>query len=339
MIPHNKPSLGSEEQQAAIRVLNSGWIAQGKEVELFENEFCRYLNIDDGHAVCLSSGTAALFLALWALNAKNKIVGIPVYACSSLHHAIALAGAEEKLFDVSADSPNLNIDIVNKENIDIVIVPHIFGLPVNISKLRKNILVIEDCAQSLGAFVNNVPTGLIGNISIFSFYATKIITSGGQGGMVVSKDKELIDSIRDYREFDCRDDKRNRFNFQLTDLQAAIGRVQLKKLNSFLKKREDLFNLYKFSGLTLLDIPSTELGIMKPIRYRAVLKTSNPCSLKDKLNNYNIKSIIPINTWELLGNEDYFPNAGKLTKTTLSLPLYPDLQEEDVKKISALISK
>ena len=108
-------------------------------------------------------------------------------------------------------------------------------LPNEIQNI-KDIDVIEDCAQSLGASIDNKKTGIIGKVGIFSFYTTKLMTSGGQGGMFVSKDKNLVDKVRDYREFDCRRDKKHRFNFQMTDLQASIGRVQLKQLPLFLER-------------------------------------------------------------------------------------------------------
>ncbi len=100
MILHNKPTFGKEEEQAAIRVIRSGWVAQGKEVESFENEFCNYLGLPDGHAVALSSGTAALFMALWVLKAKGKKVAFPVYSCSALRNAVAMTGADEILSDI-----------------------------------------------------------------------------------------------------------------------------------------------------------------------------------------------------------------------------------------------
>ena len=95
MIEHNKPTLGKQEQRAVSKVLESGYIAQGLEVERFENEFCDFLDLPEGHAVALSSGTSALFMALWSLNAKNKSIAMPVYACSALRNAVAMAQAKE----------------------------------------------------------------------------------------------------------------------------------------------------------------------------------------------------------------------------------------------------
>jgi perosamine synthetase len=333
MILHNKPTFGIEEEQAVQRVLRSGWVAQGEEVEAFENEFCKFISLSEGHAVAVSSGTASLFLALWAIKAQDKKVAFPVYACSSLRHAVAMSGAEELLVDVAHKSPNIDIDMLCQSKADITIVPHMFGLPLDISRL-KDIDIIEDCAQALGASVNNIPVGLQDRIGVFSFYATKLMTSGGQGGMLVSKDKTLVDAVKDYREFDQRRDNRKRFNFQMTDIQAAVGRIQLKKLHSFLKRRSEIFESYREAGLPLLDVSKNNLS---PVRYRAVLLTERPKEIIQSLINEGIKAINPIEDWELLGRKELFPNAFNMTQKTVSLPLYPLLTDCDIKKIINIV--
>jgi perosamine synthetase len=108
LIAHNRPTLGLEEQHAADRVLAGGWVAQGREVEAFENELCGYLGIPERHAVAVSSGTAALFLAPWLLDAQGSAVACPVYPCSALVNATRLAGALPHFVDTAADSPNID---------------------------------------------------------------------------------------------------------------------------------------------------------------------------------------------------------------------------------------
>ena len=180
--------------------------------------------------------------------------------------------------------------------------------------------MIEDCAQCLGGKVRGVLTGQQGIASVFSFYATKLITSGGQGGMFVSRDKGIADAVRDYRNFDCRPDRKSRFNFQMTDLQAAIGRAQLKKLPQFLSRRAELFQIYKDAGLPLLDLPQSST-MLDPVRYRAVVRTTAPQEMLRILAKNGIKGIVPIEDWELLGEGSAYPKALHLTKTTVSLPL------------------
>jgi len=333
VIEHNKPTIGKQEQRAVSKVLESGYIAQGLEVERFENEFCDFLDLPEGHAVALSSGTSALFMALWSLNAKNKSIAMPVYACSALRNAVAMAQAKEVPTDNAMNSPNICLNQLQKSNADIAIVPHMFGLPNEIQNI-KDIDVIEDCAQSLGASIDNKKTGLIGEVGIFSFYATKLMTSGGQGGMFVSKDKNLVDKVRDYREFDCRRDNKHRFNFQMTDVQASIGRVQLKRLPIFLERRQEIFAMYKEAGLDLIESENNA-----SVYYRAVIRVNNPVKIKGKLLRLGIKTIIPIEDWELLDNGSEYKNAYHLTQTTLSLPIYPSLTNKDVLNIVNQLKK
>ncbi len=335
MIPHNKPTFAHEEEQAALRVLRFGWVAPGPETKAFEKEVCQFIGLPPGSAVAVSNGTSALFLALWALQAQGKKVGLPVYVCSALRNAIAMAGASEVLLDVTPGSPNLDLQALAASEVQIAIVPHMYGLPVDLAELdaQEDLTIIEDCAQSIGALVRQQHTGLQGKIGIFSFYASKLMTSGGHGGMVVSKDPSLIDVIRDYLDFDCRQDDKKRFNFQMTDLQAAVGREQLQKLPRFLERRAAIFQRYRSVGLPLLDVPQTEGDCLHPVRYRAVLQTQKPRSVIDRLAAHDVKAIVPIEDWELLGRPQDFPHAWQLTQETVSLPIYPSLTDQDVETV------
>ena len=337
MIPHNRPTLNIEEEEAAIRVLRSGWLTQGKEVEAFENEFCKFVGLPEGHAVAVSSGTASLFLSLWVLNAKNKKISFPGYVCSALHHSIAMIGGNENLIDTAPNSPNLDLNLLKKSNSDIAILPHMYGIPMDISNF-KNEIIIEDCCQALGAKVNNKHVGLHGTVGIYSFYVTKLMTSGGHGGMFVSSSKSLVDQVKDYREFDDRQDYKKRFNFQMTDLQAAIGRVQLKKLPTFLQRREEIFQRYKKEGLELLDI-DPELKHISPVRYRAILKTTEPQKIINSLQSIGVKSIIPTDEYIISENQSLFPNSFQFTRATVSLPIYPSLTNSEIDIILSVLVK
>ena len=336
VIPHNLPSIGVEEQIAAERVLASGWLAQGAEVEAFENELSQFFNLPQGHVVVVSSGTAALYLGLWVLDSTNRRVGLPVYACSALRNAIGFINAKAEYFDCASNSPNLEVTSAISANIDILIAPSLFGIPVEIppQTTSKTPKIIEDVAQSLGAMASGQRVGLRGDVGICSFYATKMITSGGQGGAVISRDKELIDMIRDYREFDCRDDVNLRFNFQMTDLQAAIGRAQLKKLPLFIQQREQIFSIYRAAGLDLLDAVS---ATSYPVRYRAVLRCRDPINIIQRLAVNDVSAIIPIERRELLYSASPCKYALELAISTVSLPCYPALRETDAEYIADIV--
>jgi len=339
MIPHNRPTLGSEEEQAALKVIRSGFLSQGPEVESFENEFCNFMGLPIGHAVAVSNGTAALFLSLWALNAQNKQIVFPGYVCAALRHAVNMINGHEKLVDINSDSPNISLNKLKNTNSDIAIIPHMYGIPIDLTDMKHE-KIIEDCAQALGAKVKGENVGLQGILGIFSFYATKIITSGGEGGMIVSKDKNLINSIKDYREFDFRHDDKKRFNFQMTDLQASIGREQLKKLPYFIQRREEIFNKYKNScSYEFLDIDPKYSDTIQPVRYRAIIKTKIPKKIISSLESIGVHAIIPTEDWEILGDNKLFPNSLKLTHETVSLPIYPSLTDEEVEIIITELNK
>lgn len=329
MIPHNRPTLGPQEQRAAQRVLESDWLAQGREVEAFENEVCAFLGLPEGHAVAVASGTAALFLALKALGAAGSDVACPAYACSALTNAIALAGAKPALIDCAAESPNIDTAALLRSKVQTAIVPHIFGFPVDVAKL-DGIRIIEDAAQAFGAKIRGARVGLQGDIGIFSFYATKIITSGGQGGMLVSRNPEIIASLRDYRAFDCRRDRKPRFNFQMTDLQAAIGRAQLENCDGFLQQRQAIFERYRRAGLPLVDEGRRDTH---PVRFRSVVRTPRPRDLIERLAQSGVAAIVPVEDWELLGPAEQFPNAARFARSTVSLPTYPSLSPAEQDRI------
>lgn len=335
-IPHNRPTLGAEEVSAAQHVIASGWLAQDREVAAFEDEFCNFIGLPAGRAVALSSGTAALFMALWVLRAKGKRVAIPVYSCAALRNAVVMAGAVPVASDVAEDSPNIDLAEAAMQNVDLAIAAHLFGIPCRWNQESLSVPIIEDCAQALGARVAGSSVGLSGTVGVFSFYATKMITSGGQGGMFVSRDKLLVDAVRDYREFDCRRDRTPRFNFQMTDLQAAVGRAQLNQLKHFLQRRCQIHAFYVAAGLPMWP---TNLPIeIEPSRYRAILWVANPAHVIARLEQARVRAIVPIEDWELLDDAENFPRAKLLTRSTVSIPIYPSLSEHEIEIIGAALS-
>ena len=335
MIPHNRPTLGHEESQAAARVIASGWVAQGEEVLSLEHEFGNYINLPAENIVAVSSGSAALYISLAIARAKNRYVSASAYSCRSIFNAIQLSGGIPNFLDIEEVSVNASL---KKSNADIYIIAHMFGLPdLNVKKKRSYFLV-EDAAQALGATIKNIQVGLFGDIGVFSLGATKIMTSGGQGGIIISKNRDISDLARKIRDYDSIVDTIPRFNFQMTDIQAAIAREQLKKLPSFIFRRAEIFKKYQSAGLPLID--NTDKDI-KPVRFRAVLLSDakNIISCQENLLAKGIKSIIPVREEELLMPSMSVPNAAKLTHKTLSIPIYPSLSDNDVDRVIDVCTK
>ncbi len=322
-ISHNKPFLADIDCSDIVNVIKSGFVSYGEQSKCFENELCKFLGLPEGHAVVTTSGSSALYLALNALNAEGKTVAVPSYVCSSLRNAVSFAKGKIKYIDIEHNYPNININELNKIKPDIAIIPHMFGIPVDLDKINKEITVIEDCAQSIGGGYKGTMVGTYGTIGIFSFYATKLMTTG-EGGAIVSKSKEIINKVRDFIDFDCRYDNKIRFNFHMSDINAALGRLQLKLLPEFIKRREKIFNIYKTTGLTFIE---PNISTVKPVRYRVVLKTNKQNELKKLLLQKGISSIIPIEEGELLYPSS---NAVKLANNSLSIPCYPALTDEQV---------
>ncbi|MCP4569525.1 MAG: DegT/DnrJ/EryC1/StrS family aminotransferase [FCB group bacterium] len=341
-IPHNQPTLGLDEEKAAAEVIRSGWIAQGSRVAEFESNFAGYASLPETNAVALSSGTSALYVALKLLDlpTDSEII-IPTYVCSALLNAIHMAGCLPVLVDVNETDFNLTVDGVKAAITDktgAIIVVHMFGYPADTVGLTKlGLPVIEDCATALGSSSDGKAVGLTSDIGIFSFYPSKMIATG-QGGMLVSKNKDITDRARDYREFDGREDYYPRFNFHLTDLQAAVGIVQLKRLPDFLKARNQIGETYRAiceeKGWDYQRVRSDSCHLNF---YRFVIKGEMTLieKIKADLIAENIETIIPVEKWELLHNylkldATPFPIAERLSAGTLSLPIYPRVADNKI---------
>lgn len=335
MIEHNKPTISSKDRDLVTKVLESGWLASGENVPSFEAQFAQLYGLSPENVVAVSSGSAALFLALMALDARGKRVAIPAYSCSSLENAVQLAGAKTVYIDASEESFNMNQSLIEPDNL--VIHPHMFGYPSFIDNKWSSQL-IEDCAQSIGSILNGKLTGLQGELGVFSFYATKLLTTAGQGGMVISKNPDYINFIKDFIEFDQKTDGKKRFNFAMSEIQAAMGRNQLTQLfETFIPKRQIIFKKYLSTGMNFYEPKDKRI---KPVNYRVLLKVSHPIDAINFLKGHKISSIIPVSECEILGGcESDLPVAFKHARSWISIPCYPTLTDEIIEKICKTLEK
>lgn len=310
----------------------SGWVARGPQVAAFERELCEYLHLEDGCAAVVSSGTAALYLAIRLLEPRAHDVAIPAYACAALANAAAMAQCSVTFMDTGADTPNPGAPELSAANSPLAVLANMYGIPARAG--QSNVPYVDDAAQALGARADNEFVGTRGRAGVLSFYATKLITAAGAGGAVVSKDRAFIELVRDYLDFDCRRDDVRRFNFAMTDVQAAVGRAQLKKLDGFIARRAEIYEAYRAAGLPLLG--SDFEGADRPVRYRAVLRTQHPRSAIDRLARAGVTAIVPTEDWELPQGD--FPNARALCQSTVSLPIYPSLTDAEVSHICSAVT-
>lgn len=329
--PHSRPTLGDAEVRAVARVLSSGMLAQGPEAERFEQEVAAALGRRHGAAV--SSGTAALHLALLALGVgPGDRVLIPSYACSALLHAVEFAGAKPRLVDVDPRTFNLDPDALARRvdrRSKVVLVPHMFGAPADVdAAVRHGLPVIEDCALSLGSEV----TGRTGRLAVTSFYATKMMTTG-EGGLVAGDNRRLIEEVRELRSYDGRHRHRTRFNYKMTDLEASLGRVQLGRLDGFVRARRRLAALYR-EGLqdTPLELPGEVPG---HVYFRFVVRAPGGAGhLLRALAERGVDARRPVQKplHRFLG-EPGFTGTDDAFRHAVSIPLYPDLEGEGARRV------
>ncbi|MEI6316054.1 MAG: DegT/DnrJ/EryC1/StrS family aminotransferase [Syntrophus sp. (in: bacteria)] len=356
MIPHSRPFLDDEDYQSVLDVLKSGQLVQGEMVAAFEKAFCREMDLTgagsaSSHAVAVrslgvavSSGTAALHLTLLALGigAGDEVI-IPSYVCTALWHAIRYTGATPVLADIEGDTFNLSArDVLPRltKNTKAIIVPHMFGQSADIDELLKlDIPIIEDCAQSLGSHYRGQTTGTFGVAAIFSFYATKVIAAG-EGGMVVSRNRNLIDRVQDMRDYDEKETLATRFNYKLTDLQAALGMSQLKKLPVFIARRQDIARRY--------DHILREAGLPPPINnpdrdhsyFRYVFLLDSMDRFLEGMGRQRVVCRRPVfRPLHVYQEQPGFEVSNRVWRRAVSVPIYPGLTDEEVETVVSTMKK
>jgi perosamine synthetase len=245
MIPVSKPFIGEEEKKAVLEVMDSGMIVQGPRTAKFEEEFAKVIGTK--HAIATSSGTTALHIALLAhgIGPGDEVITSPFTFIASAN-SIVYTGAKPVFADIEEDTFNISPEAIEKAitpKTKAIMPVHIYGLPCNMQAImdigkRHNLPVIEDCAQSIGAAFRGKMTGSFGT-GAFSLYATKNVMSG-EGGMITTDDDKTAELSRTIRQHGMRRRYYHDivgFNFRLTDLASAIGLVQLGRLADFTAKR------------------------------------------------------------------------------------------------------
>ena len=346
VIPHNRPLITAEDRAAVDAVLSSGWVAQGPQVAAMEAGFVHRYGA--GAACAVSSGTAALFLALKALGIEaGAKVAVPTYACSALLNAIYMAGAKPSIVDVLPDSFCLNPAALARQAADAacVIAVHTYGSPADIEALQQpGRKLIEDCCQSLGGEGEQGQLGAAGDAAVFSFYATKIVT-GGQGGLVWSKNAAVEEAVRDYRQFDCREGYVPRFNMQMTDVQAALINSQMTRLDAIRARRLAIAQTYLDALPVGLSVQSG-LANTRRMAYRFVVLTPDLATreaLFQRMQQAGVGCAVPIERYELLHrylklDPADFPVAERLADTTLSLPIHPGLTDAQLAQVATVLA-
>ena len=369
------PSYDTEEIEAVTRVLRSGRVNYwtGDEGRAFEEEYATYCGV--AHGLAVANGTAALELALYGLGIEpGDEVIVPARTFVATAAAVVLRGATPVIVDVDRDSQNLSLDAVAAAlttQTRAIIPVHLAGWPVNMPALmdfahQHNLAVVEDCAQAHGAMIDNKPVGSFGDIGCFSFCQDKIITTGGEGGMLVTNDQAVFEKMwsrRDHgKDFElCRKAKDTPefkwlvtaigTNWRLTELQAAIGRLQLRKLPNWSRARQAnaaiLADTLSSCGAIEVSSPSSNINhafykFYAFIDPRALSANWSRDRICEALNAKHIPAgmgACPDVSEEqafksVLGSQAPHPNAQYIADRSIMLPVHPTLSSKDMQFIA-----
>lgn len=351
-IPPAKPLIGDEEIEAVTRVMRSGMMAQGPEVAAFETEFSEHFRL--GRAcVAVNSGTSGLHLGLLASGVKaGDEVIVPSFTFAATANSVALTGATPVFADVDRDSFCLDpasVEAAITERTVGIMPVHLYGHPANMTALaaiaeKHGLKLFEDAAQAHGASLNGTPVGAFGAFGMFSLYPTKNMTSG-EGGMVSCADAETERGLRLYRNQGMEKQYHNEvvgFNNRMTDIHAAIGRVQLTKVDAWTAQRQSNA-AFLSANLTGVTPPPVAEGAVHVYHQYTVRVPEDRDGLAAALREqYNIGSgmFYPVPNHRLapFATDDDLPETERAARECLSLPVHPSLSQGDLERIVTAVS-
>jgi dTDP-4-amino-4,6-dideoxygalactose transaminase len=369
-LPLSRPSISERETEKVVSCLKSGWITTGPLCKAFEEKFCELTGAS--YALSLSSGTAGMHLTLLGLNIKrgDEII-TPSMTFASTLNMVTLLGAKPVFVDIHYDTLNINTDLIEgkiTEKTRAIVPVHFAGAPVDMDKIlgiakKNDLLVIEDAAHGLGTYYKGVHVGGRGQIAIFSFHPIKNITTG-EGGMITHSDDHLESRLKLLRFHGIERDAWKRygkggnpeydiktpgFKYNLTDIQAALGLAQLSRLEELNSRRRQLADLYRrrLEGVEGLELPGVPAYPHIHSWHLFVIKVTSMERERfmQQLSEYNIGYGIHFPAGHCLSyiRERYKIKKGELKETErasanlLSLPLFPDMKEDDVSYVSEAV--
>jgi len=355
-IPIAKSVLGREELEAVRKVFESGMLVQGDKVKLFEEKFAEYIGME--HAVAVANGTMALDTTLKALGlGPGDEVVTSAFSFIASSNCVLYQGAKAVFADIDRRTFNIDpTDVAEKitANTKAIIPVHLFGQPADMDGLNEiakdnGIALVEDAAQSHGAKYKGRKTGSLGDVGCFSFYATKNMTTC-EGGMIITNNSELAKRARLLRDHGQTEKYHHTilgYNYRMTEASAAVGLVQLRKLDGLNRRRNENASLLtkgieKIPGLT----PPYVNDDVKHVFHQYIIKVEKDYPLErnklaEHLRKRGIGVAVHYSTpiykqplYKRLGYEKTIcPMAEEAYKRVLSLPVHPTVTEEDIRYI------
>ena len=370
-IPFHRPAIGDREIAAAVDVLRSGWLTTGPKAHALEAAISERIGVK--HALAVSSATAALHLALDGLGiGPGDDVVIPVQTFTACGEVCAYLGARVVLADVGEDGllGPTQLEAAVTEKTRVVMPVHFAGQAIDVDALRAvapHARFVEDAAHALPASVRDVPAGRLGDAAAFSFYATKTMTTGGEGGMLVTDDDAVADRARLMRLHGINADAWNRygaggswayevaeagFKYNLTDLAAAIGLVQLERLDELTDARASIAARYDaaFAGSSLLERPPRRDGDVHSwhlyvVRLNLGELTIDRAEVIRRLGEAGIGASVHFIPLHLHPHYQQrygyapgdFPVAEAIYKRSISLPIWPGMTAAQVDHVTSTL--
>ena len=373
MIPVSKPSIGAEELKAIEPVFKSGWLGMGSVVKEFEDAIAAFIGGEPlSYVVAVNTGTTAMHIALSALgvDAGDEVI-IPSLTFVATAQIVTATGATPVFCDIEEDTLNINVNnlegCITKKTKAIIPV-HYRGFPCSMSAIlniarNNNIIVVEDAAHAFGSFYQGKKIGSFGDITCFSFDPIKTITCG-EGGVVITRDKKIYESVVRKRILGIDKDTWSRYKnerswsydvieqgyrYHMSNINAAIGLVQIKKFEQLNKRKIDIAKRYDeefahMEGLSLLRTGYEDIGL-----FTYIIKVKNRRDeLMAHLKENGIGSGIhytPVHHFTYYKNflRNPLPATDKVYEQILTLPLYPDMTDEEaglvIKGIQSFFSK
>lgn len=340
MIPIIKPFFGKEERETVVEIMESGQITRGQWTVKFKEAFKEYIGVGYCHTIC--SGTAALYIALKAIgiSKKDDIVIVPSLSFMATIDAVYMAGGTPVVVDVD-ESYTMDItqlaDAVEKFRPKAVIPVHLFGQTAQMDKVReickgKDIIILEDAAQAHGAEFKGKKAGSLGDLSAFSFYASKNVAMG-EGGAILTNNPEIDERISNWIEFGAHP----ALNLRITEFQAGIGYWQLKRLEETNEKRRKIAQIYtrEFKDLPGLILP-IEFPDRKHVFHIYAMRHPKRNQIIEKLIENGIGARVYYDyTLHQLRNAQHLPcEFGELAKDQLfAIPIHASLRQDEVEYI------
>jgi perosamine synthetase len=345
------PDVGAEEAAAAAEVLAGGQLTMGQKVAELEDELAKTCGVE--HAVAVSSGTAALHLAVLALGiGEGDEVLVPAYTFPATANVVALAGARPVLVDVDPKTMNLDAGKAYEAvtpRTRAVLAVHLFGRPLDWEELQSavppDVHLVEDAAGALGASWRGMPCGGLGELACLSFHPRKIVSTG-EGGAVTTNSAAHADAIRRLRHhgitteggFDIAEPG---FNYRLSDVLCAIGLVQLRRIDELWEARHTLAKAYTERLADVVETPAPEKGdrhgwqayVVQLDRRDEALTALREAGIEAQIGTYAVHRLTAYR------DQGPFPGADSCYERALALPFHSRLTEADLDRVAEVLDK